>query len=85
MPHFERITFDPSVMGGKPCIRGMRVTVATIVGLVATGRSAEEILADYPYLERDDITAARAYAAWRSQEIEVPVAGRDSRRHNFIA
>lgn len=68
-----RITRDSAVMGGRPCIRGMRVTVGTILGLLATGQSADEILSAYPYLERDDIQAALAYAAWRSEEIEVPL------------
>jgi len=74
MPQFNRITFDPMVMGGKPCIRGMRVTAGTIVGLVASGATPEEILSDYPYLEAEDITAALLYAAWRSEEIEIPLA-----------
>lgn len=69
----DRITFDPAMMGGKPCIRGMRVTVGTIVGLLAAGRSQEEVLVAYPYLEAADIQAALAYAAWRSEEIDVPV------------
>ncbi|HHK41827.1 MAG TPA: DUF433 domain-containing protein [Planctomycetaceae bacterium] len=69
----ERITFDANVMGGKPCIRGMRVTVSTIVGLIASGATFDEILADYPYLEPDDIRAALSYAAWRSEEIDVPL------------
>jgi uncharacterized protein (DUF433 family) len=69
----SRITQDPAVMGGRPCIRGMRVTVGTIVGLLAAGRSHEEILQAYPYLEPDDIREALAYAAWRSQEFEVPL------------
>jgi uncharacterized protein (DUF433 family) len=68
-----RITRDPEVMGGKPCLRGLRVTVGTIVGLVATGRSTAEILALYPYLEEDDIREALAYAAWRVEEVEVPL------------
>jgi uncharacterized protein (DUF433 family) len=68
-----RITHDPKVMGGKPCIRGLRVTVGTIVGLLATGRSIDEVLAAYPYLERLDVQAALAYAAWRSEEIDVPI------------
>jgi len=59
----ERITHDPAVMGGRPCIRGMRVTVGTVVGLLAAGRSTEEILEAYPYLEREDVQAALAYAA----------------------
>jgi uncharacterized protein (DUF433 family) len=73
-PELDRITFDPMVMGGKPCLRGMRVTVGMILGLVASGVSKEEILALYPYLEAEDITAALAYASWRSEERELPVA-----------
>ncbi len=73
MPQLDRITFDPRVMGGKPCIRGLRVTVGTIVGLIASGSTTAEILADYPYLEAEDITAALSYAAWRSEEIDVPL------------
>lgn len=68
---FDRITMDPQVMGGKPCIRGLRVTVGTIVGLLAQGHSAEEILRLYPYLEPGDIPQALGYAAWRSEEREV--------------
>jgi uncharacterized protein (DUF433 family) len=70
----NRITLDPAVMGGKPCIRGLRVTVGTIVGLLASGRTRDEILAAYPYLEPEDIAASLAYAAWRSEEIEVPLS-----------
>jgi len=62
-------------MGGKPCIRGLRVTVGTIVGLVAAGRSAAEILKAYPYLEEADIQEALEYAAWRAEEIDVPISG----------
>lgn len=69
----ERITLDPDVMGGKPCIRGLRMTVGTILGLLAAGRSEEEILAAYPYLEREDIHAALTYATWRVEEREVTV------------
>jgi uncharacterized protein (DUF433 family) len=69
----DRITRDPAVMGGKPCLRGMRVTVGTIVGLIASGHSAAEILAAYPYLEEEDIRQSLAYAAWRVEEIEVPL------------
>lgn len=69
----SRITTDPAVMGGKPCIRGLRVTVGTIVGLVATGHSEAEILRLYPYLEAEDIREALSYAAWRAEEIEVPL------------
>ncbi|ANV89063.1 MULTISPECIES: DUF433 domain-containing protein [unclassified Picosynechococcus] len=70
----RRITLNPAVMGGKPCIRGMRVTVGTVVGLVAAGYSSEAILKAYPYLERDDIFAALAFAAWRAEEYEVDLA-----------
>ena len=69
----SRITTDPAVMGGKPCIRGLRVTVGTIVGLVATGHTEAEILRLYPYLEVEDIREALSYAAWRAEEIEVPL------------
>jgi uncharacterized protein (DUF433 family) len=74
MQQLTRITLNPEVMGGKPCIRGMRVTVGTVVGLVASGYSTEDILRLYPYLEEEDIREALAYAAWRVEEIEVPVA-----------
>jgi len=74
MKHLTRITHDPTVMGGKPCIRGLRVTVGTIVGLMASGQSVEEILKAYPYLEEQDIREALAYAAWRAEESEVPVS-----------
>ena len=69
----DRITRDPEVMGGKPCVRGMRVTVGTLVGLVASGRANSEILTAYPYVEEEDIRQALAYAAWRVEEIEVPL------------
>ena len=65
-----RITHDPTVMGGKPCIRGLRVTVGTILGLLAARQSRERILAAYPYLESEDLDAALAYAAWRMEERE---------------
>lgn len=74
MTALPRISHDPNVMGGKPCIRGMRVTVGMIVGLVASGHSREEILRLYPYLEADDISEALSYAAWRVEEIELPFA-----------
>lgn len=74
MTGLKRITTDPAVMGGKPCIRGLRVTVGTIVGLVATGHQDKEILRLYPYLEADDIREALSYAAWRAEEIEVPLS-----------
>jgi len=74
MRNLSRITFEQDVMGGKPCIRGMRVTVGTIVGLFAAGHTAAEILEAYPYLEEEDLREALAYAAWRVEEIEVPLA-----------
>jgi uncharacterized protein (DUF433 family) len=73
MKKLTRITFDPAVMGGKPCIRGLRVTVGTLVGLVASGHSTAEILQDYPYLEEGDVQEALAYAAWRTEELDVPL------------
>ena len=73
MQHLNRITFDPQIMGGKACIRGMRVTVSTVVGLIASGYSNAAILKAYPYLEEEDISQALSYAAWRVQEIEVPL------------
>ncbi|MCU0288337.1 MAG: DUF433 domain-containing protein [Acidobacteria bacterium] len=73
MKAMNRITFDAAVMGGKPCIRGLRVTVGTIVGLVASGHSKEEILEMYPYLEMEDIHQALLYAAWRVEEIDLPL------------
>ena len=69
----DRITRNPEIMGGKPCVRGIRVTVGTIVGLVASGRSNAEILAAYPSIEEEDIRQALAYAAWRVEEFEVPL------------
>ena len=74
MAEFDRITFDPAVMGGKPCIRGQRVTVAMVLGLLAAGRSRDEILKAYPYLEAEDIDQCLAYAAWRMEERDVPLA-----------
>ena len=74
MEYLRRITFDPGIMGGKPCIRGMRVTVGMIVGLVASGYSKPAILELYPYIESEDIAEALRYAAWRVKEIEVPIS-----------
>lgn len=74
MPAFARITHDPAVMGGKACLRGLRVTVGTVIGLVAAGRSPEEILRLYPYLTAEDIREALRYAAWRVEERELPLA-----------
>lgn len=75
MGQLDRITQQPEVMGGKACIRGMRVTVGMIVGQVGTGQSIDKLLADYPYLEREDILQALRYAAWRADEREVLLAG----------
>ena len=72
--HLDRITFDPAIMGGKPCLRGLRVTAGMPVGLIASGHNREEILTLYPYLEEEDITQALRYAAWRTEEIEIPLA-----------
>jgi uncharacterized protein (DUF433 family) len=68
-----RITQDAAVMGGRPCIRGMRVTVGTIVGLLAAGHSVEKVLELYPYIEKEDVLAALSYAAWRTEEVELPL------------
>lgn len=73
MKNLKRITFDPKVMGGKPTIRGLRVTVGMIIGLIAAGHDTKEILEAYPYLEAEDIREALTYAAWRVEEIEVPL------------
>ena len=73
MPQLTRITRDPAVMGGKPCIRGMRVTVGTVVGLVAAGRTRGTSFREYPYLETEDIAEALSYAAWRAEEVEIPL------------
>jgi len=67
----DRITMRPDVMGGKPCIRDMRVTVGALVGQIGAGRTIEALLEDYPYLEREDVLQALRYAAWRSEEREV--------------
>jgi uncharacterized protein (DUF433 family) len=74
MEGLNRVTFDPQIMGGKPCIRGMRVTVGMTVGLIATGKTIEDVLAAYPYLEREDVLEALAYAGWRAEEKEIPLA-----------
>jgi uncharacterized protein (DUF433 family) len=71
MSELDRVTQKPDQMGGKPCIRGMRVTVGMIVGQIGSGHSIDEILADYPYLEREDVLQALRYAAWRAEEREV--------------
>lgn len=74
MNNLDRITQDPNIMGGKPCIRGMRVTVGALVGQIGAGRSIEALLEDYPYLEREDVAQALRYAAWRAEEREVQLA-----------
>jgi uncharacterized protein (DUF433 family) len=73
MKQLTRITLNPEVMGGKPCIRGLRVTVGTVVGLLAAGHSVADILKAYPYLEEEDMREALAYTAWRVEEIELPL------------
>lgn len=74
MEQLDRITRDPAVMGGKACIRGMRVTVAMVVGQVGAGHSVDDILASYPYLEQEDVMQALRYAAWLAEEREVLLA-----------
>ena len=74
MDQLDRITMRPDQMGGRPCIRDMRVTVGMIVGQIAAGQSFDELLGDYPYLEREDISQALRYAAWRAEEREIKLA-----------
>jgi len=74
MPHFARVTQNPLVMGGKPCIRGQRVTVGMLVGQIGAGRTIEDLLIDYPYLQREDVLEALKYAAWRLEEREVDLS-----------
>jgi len=74
MGQLDRITQEPAVMGGKACIRGLRVTVGMIVGQIGAGQSVEELLSDYPYIEREDIMQALRYAAWRADEREIMLA-----------
>lgn len=73
MRSWRRVTFDPEIMGGKPCIRGTRVTVGAVLGLLAAGRSEAEILEAYPYLHLEDLREALAYGAWRAQEQDLPL------------
>lgn len=75
MTTFDRITHNPAVMGGKPCIRGMRVTVGMIVGMMGAGHSKVRLLELYPYLEPADIDQALSYAAWRVNEREIALVG----------
>lgn len=74
MDEFDRITLSPDQMGGRPCIRGQRVTVGMIVGQIGSGHTIEAVLSDYPYLEREDVLQALRYAAWRSEERDVALA-----------
>lgn len=74
MEQLDRITVNPARMGGKPCIRDMRVTVGMIVGQIGAGRSIDDVLGDYPYLEREDVLQALRYAAWRAEEREIKLA-----------
>lgn len=76
MADFERITQRPELMGGNPCIRGMRVTVGMIVGMIGSGHTIEAILTDYPYLEREDVLQALRYAAWRADDREILLTAR---------
>ncbi len=73
MLNFDRITFDPDVMGGRACIRGMRVTVSLLVNLFANGMMLDEILAEYPYLEAEDVQQALTYVAWLAEEVVHPL------------
>jgi uncharacterized protein (DUF433 family) len=73
MTNLDRITQQPGMMGGKPCIRGMRVTVGMVVGQIGAGRMIEDVLADYPYLEREDILQALRYAAWLAEERQIDI------------
>ena len=75
MTQFDRIVHDPQVMGGKPTIRGMRVTVGMVVGMIGAGRTIEQVLGDHPYLEREDVLQALRYAAWRAEDRELTLAG----------
>jgi uncharacterized protein (DUF433 family) len=74
MATLDRITQEPGKMGGKPCVRGMRVTVGMIVGQIGSGRSIDELLVVYPYLEREDILQALQYAAWLAEQREIDLA-----------
>ena len=74
MSKFDRITRRPDVMGGKACVRGLRVTVGMIVGQIGAGRSIEQLLVDFPYLQRDDILQAISYSAWLAEEREIELS-----------
>ncbi len=72
---FDRITQQPGIMGGQACVRGLRVTVSMIVGMIGAGVTIEDLLKDYPYLERDDVMQSLQYAAWRTEEREIQLLG----------
>jgi uncharacterized protein (DUF433 family) len=74
MYQLDRITQQPELMGGKACVRGLRVTVGMIVSQIGAGHSIDDVLADYPYLEREDVLQALRYAAWRAEEREVELS-----------
>ena len=74
MEQFDRITWNPAVMGGKACIRGLRVTVSRVLSQIGTGETIDELLVDYPYLEREDILQAIRYAAWLAENREAALA-----------
>ncbi|MBF2007957.1 MAG: DUF433 domain-containing protein [Chlorogloeopsis fritschii C42_A2020_084] len=76
MLDFDRITFDPRIMGGQACIRGMRIPVSLILNLVANGKTVAEIIEDYPYLEPEDIQQSLMYAAWLAREQVYPIIGK---------
>ena len=73
MLEWNRITFDPNVMGGRACIRGMRITAALVLNLIANGMTVDEILTEYPYLEPEDIQQVLRYAAWLAEESVHPL------------
>lgn len=73
MEKFDRITIDPQIMGGQPCIRGLRIPVSLIIKLIAGGKSTEEILEEYPELEEEDIKQALKFAAWMVSEKQLPM------------
>ena len=74
MPELDRITFDPDILGGRACIRGMRISVSLIVNLVANGMTAPDIIAEYPDLEEEDVAQALRYAAWASDDLFIPAS-----------
>ena len=74
MDEFDRITQTPGIMGGKACIRGTRVTAGMLVGQIGAGRTIEEIMEDYPYIDREDVLQALRYAAWLAEEREIDLA-----------